>query len=393
MRERKGGLGNIGMPVLSMCVLSLVFAVLALGQSGVGQTAPARPTTDTPPKIDGPDNVPSESKITIQSNLVTAPVTVVDKLTGEFVYNLEQKDFEIYDNGKLQQITGFTRETHKISAVILIQNSDSVTPLLGELKNLAPLFSKLMLGPEGQAAVISFGSNVKVRQGFSSSLETLDGTLQGLLPDGNKARMNDALMQAINLLQHRPEGERRVVVVFSSGYDSGSQTSKNQIIRRATAAEVEIYGLGLSLTKSYLSRDKRPLNPPTSAQNSTAATPAQPGRPSTPTSTMGTFGVTVPATGAIRPAIRGAESKVFSNDAETYAQYTGGVFYSQWSAKALQANLNQIAADIHSQYLLAYVPDDLSETGFHRVVVKVKRQGVKLKIRTRRGYFYEAANQ
>lgn len=392
MLEGNHGPGRIGARAFSVLALFLMAAAMALAQSEPSQPAPAKPSTDAPGSTGDTQQNPTGGPIRIQSNLVTAPVTVIDKVTGEFVYNLDQKDFQIYDNGKLQQITGFTRESHSIAVVILVQTSDSVTPVLGDLKNVAPLFTELMLGSKGEAAVITFASDVKVAQGFSNSGAVLDDTLRRLLPDGNKARMNDALMQGINLLQHRPKGERRVIVAFSSGYDSGSQTTRNEIIRRATAAEVEIYGMGLSLTKSYLTRDKPPLNPPTSAQNSSGATPPQPGRPTTPSTDMGTFGATVPLTGAIRPAIRGAQNIIFSNDAEAYAQYTGGVFYSQWSTQALQNHLSQIAADVHSQYLLAYVPDNLSETGFHRVEVKVTRKGEKLNIRTRRGYFYEGSN-
>ena len=383
---------RIWVSVFSACVLTFVCSALALGQSGAGQSAPSGSSAEAPRDSGNTKEIPGGVQIRIQSNLVTVPVTVIDKHTGEFVYDLKESDFEILDNGRPQQISGFSRESHKISAVILIQNSDSVTPLLGEIKNLAPLFSELMLGPKGEAAVITFGSQVKVDQGFSNSGAELDATLQRLLPDGNKARMNDALMQGINLLQHRPKGERRVIVVFSSGYDSGSQTSKNEIVRRASAAEVEIYGLGLSLSKSYLTRDKKPLNPPTSAENASGAVPPQPGRPTTPTSSMGTFGVTVPATGAVRPVIRNTESILFSNDADAYASYTGGVFFSQWSSHALQDNLSRIAADVHSQYLLTYVPNDLSETGFHRLEVNVNRKDMKLKIRTRRGYFYQGSD-
>ncbi len=392
MRVRKCCFRRVWVSASSACVLAFVCAALAFAQNGPGQPAPSGPPAKASDNSGNTKEIPGGVQIQVQSNLVTAPVTVIDKRTGEFVYDLKESDFEILDNGKPQQITGFSRESHKISAVILIQTSDSVTPLLGEIKKLAPLFSELMLGPKGEAAVITFGSEVKVDQGFSNSGAELDSTLQGLLPDGNKARMNDALMQGINLLQHRPKGERRVIVVFSSGYDSGSQTSRNEIIRRASAAEVEIYGLGLSLSKSYLTRDKQPLNPPTSAENASGAAPPQPGRPTTPDSSMGTFGVTVPATGAIRPALRAPESIIFSNDAEAYANYTGGVFYAQWSLHALQDHLSRIAADVHSQYLLTYVPNDLSETGFHRLEVKVNRKDMKLKIRTRKGYFYEGSD-
>jgi VWFA-related protein len=391
MHQRRNGDRGVWLSVLGTLVLCFVGAATALAQTGTSKTPPGKAPTAPAASESGTQQSPA-APIRIQSNLVTAPVTVTNRVTGDFVYDLQKSDFQILDNGKPQQITGFTRESNKIAAVILIQNSDSVTPLLGEIKKVGPLFTQLMLGSKGVAAVITFGSVVQVAQGFSDSGETLDATLHGLLPDGNKARLNDALMQGINLLQHRPKGERRVIVVFSSGYDSGSETSKEEIIRRATSTEVEIYGMGLSLTKSYLTRDKQPLNDPTTPENANVTMPAQPGRPSTPSSSMDTFGVSVPITGAIRPALRVPESKIFSNDAEAYAQYTGGIFYAQWSSKALQANLSRIATDIHSQYLLSYVPDDLSETGFHRVEVKVERPGVKLRIRTRKGYYFQAQN-
>jgi len=391
MRTTKSVRDGVWACVFSACAVLLIGGMAAWAQGGSGQ----KPATNKPSQGAPPDARQTgqtlPAPIQIQSNLVTAPVAVIDKKTGEFVYDLKKSDFQILDNGRPQKITGFARESHKIAAVILIQNSDSVSPLLGNLKGLGPIFSQLMLGTKGEAAVITFASEIHVVQGFSSSESELNNTLQSLLPDGNKARLNDALMQAINLLQHRPKGERRVIVAFSSGYDSGSETAKNEIIRRATNAEIEIYGLGLSLSKSYLKRDKQPMNGPDAPENANVTMPAQPGRPSTPGSSMATFGVTVPVTGAIRPAVRGAQSLLFSNNVDAYAQYTGGVFYSQWSAKALQSHLSRIATDIHSQYLLAYVPDDLSERGFHRLEVKVSKHGVR--VRTRKGYFYEGQAQ
>lgn len=376
---------------MNACAVVLAASALALAQNGNSQ-APNQPSSDAPGKADAPaggtQTIPG---IRIQSNLVTAPVTVTNKVTGEFVYDLQQSDFQILDNGKPQKITGFAREPHKISAVILIQDNEAVGPLLKELRMLGPIFSQLMLGPHGQAAVITFGSKVDVDQGFSNSEADLDKTFETLSTDGPKARLNDALVQAMNLLEHRPKGERRVIIAFSSGYDSGSETSNDEVIRRAAASEVEIYGVGLSLTKSYLSRDKQPMNAPTTPENSSVAIPPTPGVPSTPSSSMQRSGVMVPGTGAVHAAVRGVQSKFQANNLESYARYTGGVFYSQWSARALQVHLGEIAADIHSQYLLAYVPDDLSQRGFHRLEVRVRKDGVN--VRTRRGYFYEGPRQ
>jgi VWFA-related protein len=389
MPKRRIGRDMVWLRVAIACAVCFVSAGLALAQSASAPAASGKVSAKGQRNAPKPDEIPAAASIRIQSNLVTAPVSVIDKKTGQFVYDLMPNDFEILDNGRPQEIANFDRESHRIAAVILVQNSRSVTPLLSDIKQVAPIFSQLMLGSKGEAAVITFGSNVQVAQGFSNSGSELDSTLRRILPSGTKARLNDALMQAINLLQHRPKGERRVIVAFTTGYDSGSETSKNEIIRRATSAEVEIYSLALSLTKAYLKTDKQPMNLPTTPENANVTMPPHPGTPNSPSSSMATFGVTVPVTDAIGPAVRGVESKVLSNDAEAYANYTGALFYSQWSAKALQSNLSQIATDIHSQYLLAYVPDDLSQTGFHRLEVKVKRPGMKLDIRTRRGYFYE----
>jgi hypothetical protein len=49
--------------------------------------------------------------------------------------------------------------------------------------------------------------------------------------------------------------------------------------------------------------------------------------------------------------------------------------------------LAHLAAEAHSQYELAYVPSTLSTPGFHRIEVRVRRSGVK--VRARAGYFFQ----
>jgi hypothetical protein len=50
----------------------------------------------------------------------------------------------------------------------------------------------------------------------------------------------------------------------------------------------------------------------------------------------------------------------------------------------------RIAAEIHSQYELAYVPGTVAQSGFHRIQVQVRRPGVR--VRARAGYFYQPLN-
>lgn len=332
----------------------------------------------------------SQSMIRVQTNLVTTPVTVIDRATGSFVYDLDRADFELFDNGVRQHIERFDREPHKIASVIVIQTSDAVAPLLKEVKPLAPLFSQLMLGSKGEAAVLFYSGRIRTAQDFSSSGSRLNKTLQGVAASGSGARLNDALMQAMSLLEKRPVGERRIIVVFSTGYDSGSSTAKNDVIRRAAHAEVEIYGLNLSLSKATLKRQQEP-EVAQSPQALNVAGPSLPGRPSTPSSPTQNFGESADITQDLATAARLAKSVLINSDMEAYCRYTGGQFFTHWSSQALQVNLNKMATEINSQYELAYVPDNLSTLGFHRIDVKVDRHGVR--VRARLGYFYFGPRQ
>ena len=376
---------------LGLCsIVVLIFAALSpfwcLAQdntvgSAIQAQIPQSPPSDPKPK----DDVPKNIQLRVQSNLVTTPVTVINRATGDYVYNLTKDDFRIYDNGIPQQIQRFDWESHKLATVLVIQNSDSIAPLLGDVKQLAPLFSQLMLGPNSESAVLFFSDNVQRSQNFSSSDDLLDKTLHSIKPGGNKARLNDALMQAMNMLDPRPKDERRVIVVLSTGYDKGSVSAKDEVIRRASASEVEIYGLGLSLAKGFWNRQPEPqvtMDP--LDQNVTG--PHIPGTVQTPSASTQQRGVPTDPTQGIEAIARAGKSKVFDNDVEAYAHYTGGVFYAQWSSSALQMHLSKIASEIHGQYELAYVPDNLAKVGFHRLEIKVNRPGVK--VRARPGYFY-----
>ncbi len=385
-RRRSGEPGRIYLRIASALLVLFAGVSLGLAQSGAGANSPSGQAPEAASSPKPPDDADTRAEIRVQSNLVTTPVTVINRVTGEYVYDLDENDFEIYDDGVAQRIERFDREPHRIAAVIVVQTSDAVAPLLNQIKPLASMFSQLMLGSKGEAAVVFYSDRVREVQDFSSSGSVLDKTLQSIAPEGRGARLNDALMKAMNMLRTRPKLERRVIVVFSTGYDSGSGTNQDQVIRRATHAEVEIYGLGLSLTRATLTRkpeDQVAQNP----LDVNVTGPSLPGRPSTPGSSQQSWGVPANITQDLGTAARVAKSTVFKNDMQAFCRYTGGVFYTQWSTTALQVHLNEIASEVHSQYELAYVPDDLTRMGFHRIEVKVRRPDVK--VRTRLGYFYE----
>ncbi|MGH9342344.1 MAG: hypothetical protein ACRD19_01060, partial [Terriglobia bacterium] len=85
-------------------------------------------------------------------------------------------------------------------------------------------------------------------------------------------------------------------------------------------------------------------------------------------------------------ALQTGVKELRANVLQQYAGYTGGVVYTHLRERSLQNQLQNIALDINSQYILTYVPNTLKEAGFHPIQIGVSQPD--LRVRTRAGYFY-----
>jgi VWFA-related protein len=368
--------------VLAAGSCGLILLPSARAQEGAAGQNPAPSTSE---HESSPATKPSEteSRIRVQANIVTAPVTVINS-KGDYVFDLQEKDFEVLDNGVRQHIEQFSLEQHPLAAVIVVQANRTSEPLLDEVRPLGPVFSSLMLGPEGEAAVVTYGDQIRDVQDFTQNSDELESALRGLEARGSSDHLNDALARAIELLESRPKENRRIIVAFSDGHDLGSQTSKEEVVQRAVNAGITIYGLGFSPARAMLA--KEPKAPPPNPVYDNVALPPPPNTAPLPSNVENNWEVPqLPIIPIILASGEMIHSIVAKNALEFYAGYTGGVCYASWSKKPLQDELNKIASEIQSQYEIAYVPHAPSANGFHRIEVRVDRSGVK--VRTRAGYF------
>jgi VWFA-related protein len=271
----------------------------------------------------------------------------------------------------------------------VVEANSTSEPLLGEVRPLGPVFSNLMLGPQGEAAVVTYGDQIRVVQDMTQDSAELETALRGLEARGSSANLNDALARAVALLESQPKEHRRVIVVFSDGHDLGSQTHKEEVVQRAVNAGITIYGLGFSPGRALLAR--QPKAPPPDPLNDNVARPLPPGVAPTPANEEQQYDMpTLPIVPLILASGEMIRSVVAKSALEFYAGYTGGVCYGRWSTKGVQDELNRIANEIQSQYEIAYVPRAPIENGFHRIEVHVDRSGVK--VRAKAGYFLGGAN-
>ena len=78
-------------------------------------------------------------RLQVSTQIVRVLVTVTDS-NRRLVSDLEQADFEVYDNGKLQTIVNFENVVQPITVIVMLDTSGSMTLNLELLKQAAEQF-------------------------------------------------------------------------------------------------------------------------------------------------------------------------------------------------------------------------------------------------------------
>lgn len=355
-----------------ICAAGLVSAQNP-GQPGQAQTTP--------------QDQEREFKIGVQVRTVLVPTTV-ETPDHQFVSGLTPYDFRLFDNGKPQKITEDIA-IHPLSVVVVIQANNDVEKILPSIKRLGSIFETLVIGDDGEMAVIGFDHRIQVLTDFTSDSAQIDSAFRKLTVGSYTAALNDATMRAVNMLKTRPASRRRIIIQIAENRDKGSEMHNvREILTEIEFANITCYSVNVSQLTSALTSTAQPNRPDpiqsipgaehmTLGNVNTTNTPAQ--------TDMGNW---VPALKDIFLAAKG----VFVPDPlDVYTRYTGGHELGFRNEKALQSDVQRIGDELHSQYLLSYTPNNQDQAGFHKITVEVKRPGVS--VRARDGYWSAAKPQ
>jgi VWFA-related protein len=348
------------------------------------QTAP-KPGEATPKK-DATDNSQATGEYKIQSNVqnVTTPVTVFDS-GGQFVYDLDQNEFDVYDNGEQQRILSVDSDIRRLSLVIVVETNDTTAPFLDSVRPLGSMFSDMVMGPRGEVAVVTYSDHVEMPLDFTSNGDKLDTVLRGLHGRGGGMHMDDALARALSMLDNRPIEDRKVAIIFSDGYNIASQMRRSEIVKRAMNSNITLYGLEFTPVKGLWARPEK--DPPPDLVGESVARSMPPNTAGTPTQSANIYDTPIPLVSVLLGLGEEAKKPLFKSSLEYFARYSGGQSFSKWGKDTVQQALSRIATEIHSQYELAYAPTTPIQPGFHRIEVRVRRPGTK--VRARSGWFYQ----
>lgn len=364
-----------------MSVRNLMAGLLVAGLLAAQE--PSKPPTQVEPD-------PGDLIFRQENVFVMAPVIVHD-LRGNIVNGLTPLDFELYDNGKLQKITE-DAASHPVSMVVAVQSSANMEKLLPGIRKIGSLFSGLVLGEVGELAVLSFDHRVQTMTEFTSDPDKISAAFMKIKSGSSPNHLNDAAMKAVNMLSTRDKARRRVLVLISETRDSGSEMTVRDVLTKAEFKDIAVYAVEVSHLLTSLTSHPDPPRP----------NGIPPEARTLPGGTIGTMTTDAQGQVCCSPAM-GDWSPIFkelftavkaifiSNPQEVFTKFTGGREYSYMNQKGLERAITDIGEEIHSQYLLTYLPNNPEEAGYHEIEVKVLKPG--LKVTTRPGYWSAAKPQ
>ena len=182
-------------------------------------------STATPPAANGGQVMgDSDEEIKVETNLVTMPVSVLDR-DGRFVSGLSQRDFEIYENGAKQKIEYFQSVEQPFTVILMIDVSPSTQFRIDEIHNAAISFVN-QLRPNDKVMVMSFDERVRVLTEPTNDRTRLRWAILGT-DFGDGTSLYEAVDDAINRQLARIQG-RKAVVLFTDGVDTTSRRANMQ---------------------------------------------------------------------------------------------------------------------------------------------------------------------
>jgi VWFA-related protein len=370
MPEWSMRIAGLSKPVAAVALACcLAFATAARAQG------PAEPSPS--------DDSDQQPVFQTEIEVVTVPVTVTDS-SGEFVTDLNPGEFRLLDNGALQAVENFEISLEPVSMVIVAETSTRVQEQLADIGRSGILFTQLILGESGEAAVMTFDREVKLVQNFTENPDQVEAALKNLKAAGDDVRLSDALSRALFLLQQRPKERRKIIVALSEPRDTASSNPVGLVLRSAQQLGISIYTVGLSTSKGMFSRAGQAPSSPFPPGVIVRPTPGN--VPPTPSTQANVGAANMDLLPIIAEVVSYTKNLFTGNPIALYAQGTGAQEFSGNDKEALEKALARIGQEVRNQYLLTYRPNNLDKPEFHGIQVTVTRPGVR--VRTRPGYMY-----
>lgn len=268
--------------------------------------------------------------ISVDVSLVVLHVSARDS-RGRFVAGLEKENLRVFEDGKLQTIRFFEHEDAPVSAGLIVDNSTSMRRKRSDVTAAALAFARSS-NPRDEVFVVNFNERASLGlpagEPFTADPAALERAL-GSVPAHGQTALYDAIELGLDHLK-KATRDRKVLIVISDGGDNASRRTLPEVLAETARADVSIYTIGL-FDESDSDRNAAVL--------------------------------------------------------KTIARATGGECFLPEETAGVVPICERIAAEIRSQYTVAYVPSDTALDGYRKIrVTATNPHGGKVFVRTREGY-------
>jgi len=311
---------------VAMVVLLLSLGALVQAQPAPSPSPRATTTSERQSPVSGQsgEEVGEGEVLRISANLVSVPVSVMNR-QGQYVVDLYQRDFRVYEDGKEQTIVHFSNVDQPFSVVLLIDTSGSTAPFIDQIKMAAKAFVE-QLRPSDKIRPVYFHGEIKplTAEGINDP-KLFNAAIDRIEPEHvlMSTRLYDAVDFGLSAL--RPITARKAIILITDGENTWGKATMKSTLREAEESDTIIYTLqyGDLVPQKYL---------------------------------------------------------------QQLAEKTGGRYFKGGDTNAIRQSFVEVAEELRRQYVLGYHPDEPARGEVRKIKVKVNREHVA--IRARQSYTY-----
>lgn len=344
-----------------------------------GDTPPPMPPVKTVP----PGSVPNDElntrddlyKIVTRVNFVLVPVTVKDN-SGHLVDGLLPQDFNVFEDGKKQELRFFTSDPFPLSAAVVLDTGMPDTAV----QKINQTYSALSgaFSPYDEVSLYTYSTTVsqvsdfssagqkltsvlnqmKLERGSNNGVPVMNGPLgpQGptvngipierpggqpnISPPKDVRVLNDAVLRAALDLGKRDRARRKILFIISDGREYGSKVSYSDVLKVLLSRDITVYAIGVEGSAIPVYSKLQKIHLPHYG-----------------------YGDVLPK----------------------YAAATGGEVFTELTRDNIEVAYARATGDARNQYTLGYQTKATPSSSYRDIEVRVARSG--LKITAKSGYY------
>jgi len=319
---------------IGLLATSLLSAGILLSQAS-GTSGARSATSAAPPAVSDSAQDPN-FRLSVNTNLVNITATVLDE-NKAYVDGLKQEDFQVFEDGVEQKISFFSHDRRiPVSVGVLVDISGSMRHKLQQGLQTAREIS-LALSDQDEMFLVTFNSDVEMKQRLTSNKALIERALQGIRTSGDTAAY-DAIQMGLNEMKSA-HNAKKIIVLISDGFDSRSKRTLPEVEEMLKRNEVEIYAIGID------DDENDPLV-------------------------------------VVQPLYH-----IYHYMLNSIATISGGRVFRLFTGRSYQLdNLAKLLMEeLHQQYVLSYYPQLTANNNFRKLEVKVDQP--RAEVRHRTGYY------